>query len=87
MIFESMWPLALLLSVPVVIILYLLKPRGKDYRISSNLLWAQLFRNQQSKTFLEKFVTNILMMKEQQKKQNKIENPESVITRGEYRPW
>lgn len=61
MIFESLWPLALLLSVPVVIILYLLKPRGKDYRISSNLLWDKLFRNQQSKTFLEKFVHNILM--------------------------
>lgn len=61
MIFESMWPLALLLSVPVVIILYLLKPKGKDYKISSNLLWEKLFRNQQSKTFLEKFIHNILM--------------------------
>lgn len=61
MIFESVWPLALLSAVPVVIILYLLKPKGKDYRISSNLLWNQLFRNQQSKTFLEKFIHNILM--------------------------
>ncbi len=61
MIFESLWPLALLLAVPVIIILYLLKPRGKDHRVSSNLLWEQLFRNQQSKTFLEKFIQNILM--------------------------
>lgn len=61
MIFESLWPLALLLTVPVVIVLYLLKPRGKDYRISSNLLWDKLFRNRQSKTFLEKFIHNILM--------------------------
>lgn len=61
MIFESLWPLALLMAVPVVIVLYLLKPRGKDYRISSNLLWDKLFRNQQSKTFLEKFIHNILM--------------------------
>ena len=61
MIFESMWPLALLLAVPVVILLYLLKPRGKDYRISSNLLWDKWFRNQQSRTFLEKFIHNILM--------------------------
>ena len=61
MIFESLWPLTLLLAVPVVIILYLLKPRGKDYRISSNLLWESLFKNQQSKTFLEKFIHNILM--------------------------
>lgn len=61
MIFESLWPLALLLTVPVVIVLYLLKPKGKDYRISSNLLWDKLFRNRQSKTFLEKFIHNILM--------------------------
>lgn len=61
MIFESLWPLALLLAVPVVIILYLLKPKGKDQRISSNLLWEMLFKNQQSKTFLEKFIHNILM--------------------------
>lgn len=61
MIFESMWPAALLLTVPVVIILYLLKPRGRDYRISSILLWDKLFHNQQSRTFLEKFIHNILM--------------------------
>lgn len=61
MIFESLLPLVLLVTVPVVIILYLLKPKGKDYRISSTLLWEQLLRNQQSKTFLEKFIHNILM--------------------------
>lgn len=61
MIFESLWPLALLLAVPAVIILYLLKPKGKDYRISSILIWDRLFRNQQSRTFLEKFIHNILM--------------------------
>ncbi len=61
MIFESMWPLAFLAAVPVIIILYLLKPKGSDYRISSNLLWQKLLKNQQSKTFFEKFVHNILM--------------------------
>ncbi|MCM1024934.1 MAG: VWA domain-containing protein [Roseburia sp.] len=61
MIFESLWPLALLAAVPVVIILYLLKPRGKDRRVSSLLLWEQLFHNLQAKTFLEKFIHNILM--------------------------
>ncbi len=61
MIFENLWPLTLLLAVPVVIILYLLKPKGKDYKISSILLWNRLLQNQQSKTFLEKFIHNILM--------------------------
>ncbi|MBQ9141290.1 MAG: VWA domain-containing protein, partial [Lachnospiraceae bacterium] len=61
MIFESLWPLLFLVAVPIIIILYLLKPRGEDYRISSNLLWQKLLKNQQSKTFFEKFIHNILM--------------------------
>ncbi len=51
MIFESLWPLAFLLAVPVVIILYLLVPKGKDYKISSNLLWEKLFKNQQRECY------------------------------------
>lgn len=61
MIFESLWPLFFLAAVPVIIILYLLKPKGLDYRISSNLLWKKLLKNEQSRTFFEKFVHNILM--------------------------
>lgn len=61
MIFESLWPLFFLAAVPVIIILYLLKPKGVDHLISSNLLWQKLLKNQQSKTFFEKFVHNILM--------------------------
>ena len=59
--FESLMPLALLAAVPIIILLYLLKPKGVDYRISSNLLWKKLLKNEQSRTFFEKFVHNILM--------------------------
>ena len=31
MIFESLWPLAFLLAVPVVVILYLLVPKGTEH--------------------------------------------------------
>ncbi|MCM1182430.1 MAG: VWA domain-containing protein [Roseburia sp.] len=61
MIFESLWPLFFLAAVPIIIILYLLKPKGVEYLISSNLLWKKLIRNEQSRTFFEKFVHNILM--------------------------
>ncbi|MCM1100070.1 MAG: VWA domain-containing protein [Clostridium sp.] len=61
MIFESLWPLFFLAAVPVIIILYLLKPKGTDHLISSNLLWKKLLKNEQSRTFFEKFVHNILM--------------------------
>ena len=56
-----MWPLLFLLAVPVIIILYLLKPKGVDHLVSSNLLWQKLLKNQHSKTFFEKFIHNILM--------------------------
>ena len=59
--FTSLWPLAFLAAIPIIIILYILKPRGKDLEISSNLLWQHLFKNRQSKTFFEKFLHEILM--------------------------
>ena len=52
MTFESLWPLAFLLAIPIIIIFYLLVPKGKDTKVSSNLLWNKLFVNRQSKTFL-----------------------------------
>ncbi len=61
MIFESLWPLFFLAAVPVIILLYLLKPKGTDYLVSSTLLWKKLLKNEQSRTFFEKFVHNILM--------------------------
>jgi len=61
MIFESLWSLFFLAAVPIIIVLYLLKPRGTDYLISSNLLWKKLLKNEQSRTFFEKFIHNILM--------------------------
>lgn len=59
--FTSLWPLVFLLGVPAIIILYILKPRGKDMEISSNLLWKHLFKYRQSRTFFEKFRSEILM--------------------------
>lgn len=59
--FASLWPLAFVLAIPVIIILYLLKPRGTDLEISSNLLWKHIFKNVQSKTFFEKFIHELLM--------------------------
>ena len=61
MVFSSMWPLAFLAVIPIIIILYLLKPRGTDTEISSNILWEKLFKNVSSKTFFEKFVQDLLM--------------------------
>ena len=59
--FSRLWPLAFLIAVPIIIILYILKPKGTDMKISSNLLWQKVFRNNRSKTIFEKFLHEILM--------------------------
>lgn len=54
-------PAAFILSVPAIIILYILKPKGTDRKVPSTLLWERLFRNNRSKTVFEKFAQEILM--------------------------
>ncbi len=61
MAFNSIWPLFFLVAIPIIIILYILKPKGTDVKISSNVLWRRLFRNNRSKTIFEKFIHEILM--------------------------
>ncbi len=61
MTFEKMWPLLFLIAVPIIIILYILRPKGVERRNSSNLLWSMIVKNRAAKTTFEKFVKNILM--------------------------
>ena len=62
MTFSTLLPLALLIFVPFIIILYFLRPRGKDTKISSNLLWKQLFEKTMSRTTKSRFVRDILLL-------------------------
>mgnify|MGYP002855681612 CR=1 FL=1 len=61
MTFSSLWPLAFLLAIPLIIILYLWKPKGEDRAIASTLLWNRLLKMPQSRTFFEKFLHDLLM--------------------------
>ena len=58
---QNMWPLAFLVLIPVIIILYLLKQKAVDTPFSSNLLWQEIYRNLEAKTPFEKLKQNILM--------------------------
>ena len=62
MTFSTLLPLALTVFVPFIIILYFLRPRGKDTKISSNLLWKQLFEKTMSRTTKSRFVRDILLV-------------------------
>lgn len=56
-----LWPLALLVLIPVIIIMYLLKQKAVDYPFSSLFLWREMYRNMQANTPWEKLKKNLLM--------------------------
>lgn len=58
---QNLWPLAFLVLVPVIILLYLLKQRVKDEPFSSTMLWQEIYKNLEAKTPFEKLKQNILM--------------------------
>ena len=64
MTFASLLPLIMLVGVPVIIILYLMKPKGTRKVVPSLLLWKNAERNDQSMTFSKKLINNILMILE-----------------------
>ena len=64
MIFATLLPLVFLVGVPVIIILYLMKPKGVVKVIPSLLLWKNAEKNERSVTFASRFIRNILMFLE-----------------------
>ncbi len=64
MTFASLLPLVLLVGVPIIIILYLMKPKGTRKVVPSVLLWKNAERNEKSTTFSKKLIKNILMFLE-----------------------
>lgn len=61
MIVQNMWPLAFLIVIPIIVLLYLLKQRVKDEPFSSTLLWKELYENLEADTPFQKMKQNILM--------------------------
>lgn len=58
---QNLWPLAFLILVPVIILLYLLKQKVRDEVFSSTMLWQEIYKNLEAKTPFEKLKQNILM--------------------------
>ena len=52
--FTNLWPLFLLLTIPPVIMLYILKRKYKEEVISSSLLWKEVYKNTRANTPWEK---------------------------------
>lgn len=58
---QNLWPLAFLILVPVIVLLYILKQKAVDTPFSSTLLWREVYKNLEAKTPFEKLKQNILM--------------------------
>ena len=62
--FLTLMPLILAALVPVIIILYLMKPKGEKRIVPSLMLWKNAEKNERSVTFAKKLIRNILMFLE-----------------------
>ena len=60
--FLYFWPLAFLILIPVIIVMYLLKQKAEDKPFSSLKLWQELYKNMQANTPWEKLKKNLLMI-------------------------
>ena len=58
----SLWPLTLLITIPLVILLYILKRKYREVQVSSSLLWKEAYKNTQANTPWEKLKVNIMMI-------------------------
>ncbi|MBO4337070.1 MAG: BatA and WFA domain-containing protein, partial [Lachnospiraceae bacterium] len=61
MMFENLWPIALLACVPLIIILYMLRPKGREKTVPTNLIWRKLTGDGARAAFFQRFLNNPLM--------------------------
>lgn len=59
--FSQLWPFYLTGLIPFIIILYLLKQKTEDYRVSSLFLWKESLKNITAASPFQKFRNNLLM--------------------------
>ncbi len=57
-----LWPLFLLVLIPVIIIMYLLKQRAVERPVSSLFLWNEMYQNAEANTPWEKLKKNWLLI-------------------------
>ena len=60
--FLYLWPLFLLILIPVIVIMYLLKQKAEQKRVSSLFLWKEMYENRESETPFEKLKKNKLLI-------------------------
>lgn len=59
--FTNLWPLFLLITIPLLVLLYILKRKYREEVISSTLLWNEVYKNTRANTPWEKLRKNIML--------------------------
>ena len=60
--FTNLWPLFLLITIPLLVLLYILKRKYREEVISSTLLWNEVYKNTTANTPWEKLRKNIMLL-------------------------
>ncbi|MBP5529004.1 MAG: BatA and WFA domain-containing protein [Lachnospiraceae bacterium] len=60
--FTHLWPLAFVILVPVIIIMYMMKQKAKEQKVASLYLWREMVKNDRANTPWEKLKKNWLMI-------------------------
>ncbi len=60
--FTNLWPLLLLITIPLLVLLYILKRKYREEVISSTLLWNEVYKNTRANTPWEKLRKNIMLL-------------------------
>ena len=60
--FTNLWPLFLLITIPLLILLYILKKKYREEVIPSTLLWNEVYKNTRANTPWEKLRKNIMLL-------------------------
>lgn len=58
----NIWPLVMLITIPLVVLLYILKRKDREIEVSSSFLWKEAYKNTKADTPWEKLKVNIMMI-------------------------
>ena len=56
--FTNLWPLFLLITIPLLVLLYILKRKYREEVIPSTLLWNEVYKNTRANTPYNATTTN-----------------------------
>ncbi|WP_346931066.1 BatA and WFA domain-containing protein [Clostridium sp.] len=59
--FLNIWPLFFLVTIPFLILLYILKEKSEDFTVSSSIFWEEIYKTLEVNSPFEKLKKNIML--------------------------